>query len=435
MPAAPAGRRLRVAIVGAGWAGLACAMAATEAGHAVAVFEAARVPGGRARAVEHLPLPEHLPAGPGPLDNGQHILIGAYTETLRLMRQVGADPERLLLRQPLDLRFADGGGIALPRWPAPLDLLAGVATARGWSWADRGSLLRASLGWRLAGFRCDPAATVADLCAGTTARVREELIEPLCVSALNTPAAEASGTVFLRVLRDALFGVPHGGDLLLPRVDLGALFPMPALPWLAARGAEVRLGSRVQAIVPTGTGWTVGGEPFDHAVLACPPGEAARLAEGAAGAEAAAWCAQARALRFEAIATIYAQAPRGLDRAMVALRSSTALPAQFVFDRERLGGPAGLLAFVVSASREERHPLEAAVVRQAQEQLGLAVQPFTTIVERRATFACTPGLARPGGCIAPGLWACGDYVEGPYPATLEGAVRSGLATGGGPGLS
>ena len=51
------------------------------------------------------------------------------------------------------------------------------------------------------------------------------------------------------------------------------------------------------------------------------------------------------------------------------------------------------------------------------------------IVEKRATFACTPGLRRPAGVIAPGLLACGDYIDGPYPATLEGAVRSGVAAG------
>jgi predicted NAD/FAD-dependent oxidoreductase len=55
------------------------------------------------------------------------------------------------------------------------------------------------------------------------------------------------------------------------------------------------------------------------------------------------------------------------------------------------------------------------------------VRPLQTVVEKRATFACVPGLQRPSMAIAPGLWACGDYVEGPYPATLEGAVRAGLA--------
>jgi predicted NAD/FAD-dependent oxidoreductase len=66
------------------------------------------------------------------------------------------------------------------------------------------------------------------------------------------------------------------------------------------------------------------------------------------------------------------------------------------------------------------------VLAQGQAQLGLELELVQTIVEKRATFACTPGLQRPAALIAPGLLACGDYVAGPYPATLEGAVRSGL---------
>jgi hypothetical protein len=83
-----------------------------------------------------------------------------------------------------------------------------------------------------------------------------------------------------------------------------------------------------------------------------------------------------------------------------------------------------LLAFVVSASEGTRDELQAQVLKQARRQLGLQLQAVQTVVEKRATFACTPGLQRPAQRIAPGLWACGDYVDGPYPATLEGAVRS-----------
>jgi hypothetical protein len=108
------------------------------------------------------------------------------------------------------------------------------------------------------------------------------------------------------------------------------------------------------------------------------------------------------------------------------LRSDAANPAQFAFDRAQLGGPAGLLAFVVSAAQGERQTLQAAVLAQAKNQLGLTLQPVQTVVEKRATFACTPGLVRPVPRIAPGLLACGDYVAGPYPATLEGAVQSGV---------
>ena len=112
---------------------------------------------------------------------------------------------------------------------------------------------------------------------------------------------------------------------------------------------------------------------------------------------------------------------------MLSLRSNPAAPAQFVFDRGQLGGPQGLLAFVVSASAGGREALQAQVLIQARQQLGLHLQAVQTVVEKRATFACTPALQRPGLHIAPGLVACGDYVEGPYPATLEGAVRSAMA--------
>ena len=112
---------------------------------------------------------------------------------------------------------------------------------------------------------------------------------------------------------------------------------------------------------------------------------------------------------------------------MLALRSTADAPAQFVFDRAQTGGPDGLWAMVVSASTTERAVLEAQVVAQAREQLGCAdPRVVLSVVEKRATFACTPGLERPSMSIAPGLDACGDYIEGPYPATLEGAVMSGL---------
>jgi hypothetical protein len=138
------------------------------------------------------------------------------------------------------------------------------------------------------------------------------------------------------------------------------------------------------------------------------------------------WADAARSLAFEAIATVYVTGGPRLSLPMVLLHSRAGAPAQFVFDRGQLGGPAGLLAFVASASGREKASVEAEVLAQAAA-LGWQVQPLQTVVEKRATFACVPGLRRPPQDIAPGLWAGGDYVDGPYPATLEGAVRSGLA--------
>ncbi|MDO5087179.1 MAG: hydroxysqualene dehydroxylase HpnE [Comamonadaceae bacterium] len=440
---------MRVAIIGAGWAGLAAAVRAVQAGHHVTVFEAARTPGGRARALA-LPLPDGRELS---ADNGQHILIGAYTDTLRLMRTVGVAPEQALLRMPLALTYPDGAGLALPDWPAPLDAAWGIARARGWRPAERLALLRAAWRWQRSGFTCAPHVSVAALCQGLPQRLQREFIEPLCVSALNTPLHEASGAVFLRVLHDALWRQRGGSNLLLPRTDLGALFPEPALRWLQARGAAVRLGRRVRALHATGSGWRVDGEAFDAAIVATAAHQALHLQVGAdaslpapaaARVDAAwrAWQSAAAALRFTAISTVYAQAVAPapapttaaaalLPRPMLALRASADGPAQFVFAHDQIrdlppgAPPTHVLAFVISDSRGERAALEAAVAAQARAQLGLPVTVLRTVTEKRATFACTPALARPPAHVAPGLAVCGDDVQGPYPATLEGAVRSG----------
>jgi hydroxysqualene dehydroxylase len=426
---------MKVAIVGAGWAGCAAAIQATRLGHQVTLFEATRLTGGRARRVDITHNDRNWV-----LDNGQHILIGAYSETLKLMADVGVDEKAALLRTPLTMQFPDRSGLQLKNVPAPFDAALGILMARGWSWRDRTSLLAAAARWQLGKFACHPQTSVASLCATLTPRVMAMLIEPLCVSALNTPASRASGQVFLRVMRDALFSASGGSNLLLPRVDLSALLPDAALAWVRRHGGEVRLGCRVQTLEKTGRQWRLTSaaqttEPavdeFDAVVLACPAHTAAKLVAGAALPDLVlipAWINAANDLTYEAITTVYAISDgRPLALPMMALASSSTCPAQFVFDRGQLGGPAGLLAFVVSASTGDAALLASQVLAQAQMQLGLqGLELVQTIVEKRATFACTPGLVRPGATIAPGLLAAGDYVEGPYPATLEGAVRSGL---------
>lgn len=460
---------MKVLIIGAGWAGLAAAVEATRLGHQVLVLEATRTLGGRARALDGaLPDGSHTT-----LDNGQHILIGAYTDTLRLMRQVGVDTAAALQRLPLTLRYPDGSGLVLPDWRKPwfagVDVAAGIVQAKGWSWRDKFSLLRAADAWRRARFACPAHYTVAQLCHGISQHVMADMIDPLVVSALNTPSSRASGSVFLRVMRDALFapssGDVAGSNMLLPRQDLSTLFPQAAVAWLRKNGATVLLGQRLQSLqvlqkselaeqyffglqanntnknsLENGpdngpdNSLSAAWRP-DATIIATPAAEAARLActlhtsDANAQDATAAWAASAQALHYEAITTVYAHsASARLAHTVLALHSNAQQPAQFVFDRGALTGHSGVLAFVVSASTGDAATLEQQVIAQGQAQLGLAdLQPIKTIVEKRATFACTPGLQRPAMRIAPGLLACGDYVDGPYPATLEGAVRSGLA--------
>ncbi|MEN9372774.1 MAG: hypothetical protein RIR79_326, partial [Pseudomonadota bacterium] len=331
---------MKIAIVGAGWSGMAAAVAATQAGHHATIFEASRAVGGRARAIFHENSNYHL-------DNGQHILVGAYTECLRLMRWVGVNPETALLRLPLSLPFVDGTGLQTPmwakNWSAPFDALLAIATARGWNWSDRLSLIRASLAWQYARFHCPPQQTVAELCHGLAPRVLHELIEPLCVSALNTPADQASATVFLTVLKDALFGIRGGSHLLLPRVDLGRLFPEAAARWLTERGHSVQLGKRIRHLEWSDPYWLCDGESFDRVIWATSASNAAlTLTQSAQAApESIAnsmreWAQTASNLRFEAIATVYAKTKiqtmnARLPHPMLALRSGVDAPAQFVF--------------------------------------------------------------------------------------------------------
>ena len=412
---------MTLAVVGGGWAGLSTAVAASRAGYAVTLFEMAHHWGGRARS--------HPDSG---LDNGQHILIGAYRETLALMGDVGLDLNEVLLRRSLVLQHADGRGLALRPGPAALSFTAAVLRCHAWGWRDRLSLLRACGQWAAAGFKCQPDRTVAALCADLPRAVRDLLIDPLCVAALNTPAAEASATVFLRVLRDGLFGGRGACDLLLPKQPLQQLLPGPATQWLQAHGSQLVTGHRVGALEPQGNGWLVDGQRFDAVVLACPAREASRLA----APWNPDWADTAAALRFEPIITVYVRCPSGrLVAPMVALAEDPESPAQFVFDHGQLQGIEGQFAFVISGAAPwaERGLDETAnaVLAQAARQLpapqwpAANAQVITTVAERRATFRCTPALRRPELHIAPGLVAAGDYVAGPYPATLEGAVRAG----------
>ncbi len=411
-----------LAVIGGGWAGLAAAVEGVRLGHAVTLFEMAPQLGGRARSVE---------ADGLTLDNGQHILIGAYVETLALLQTLGVAAGDAFVRTPLRISYPDGTGLQLKPGTPAFAFAGAVLRQRSWRLRERLALLAVAGGWAARDFHCESALTVAALAGRLPTVVRDELIEPLCVAALNTPASEASAGVFLRVLKDALFSGPGSADLLLPRAGLSALLPEPAQRWLSRAGADLRLRHRVEALVRRGDLWSLDEEPFDAVVLATPAAEAARLTRTIAPD----WSGRAAALCYEPIVTVYLRGDGvRLPDPMLALRSGANAPAQFVFDRGQLGGPAGLLAFVISGAQPwVDRGIEAstqATLTQARAALGAhlraPLEPVRTLTEKRATFRCTPGLSRPAMEIAPRLHAAGDHVAGPYPATLEGAVRSGL---------
>ncbi|HRO36417.1 hydroxysqualene dehydroxylase HpnE [Thauera sp.] len=423
-----------VAIIGAGYAGLACAVELARAGVHVTVFERSHTMGGRARVVHK----DHH----WRVDNGQHILIGAYSELTRLLRLTGVSPKQLA-HLPLTLHVPGRLHLKAASLPAPFHLAAGLLRAKGLSWADRLAMLRLMRWLKRRGFRLpDPAMTVDALLAETrqTPTLCQLIWEPLCVAALNTPVAEASAQVFANVLRDSLAAGAAASELLLPRTDLSELFPVPAARYIGVRRGKLRTGNAIEAIERVAGGYRLegdpGSQPWPHVVVATAPYHAGTLLASAGGCERL--VAQIDALEHEPIVSVYLALGHGqkLPEPMIGLVSgSTAGPAQWVFDRGQLGGPEGLLSCVISAHGPHealaRDELILAVHGQLERQLGRSLPApewSQVIVEKRATFACRPGLLRPGiRTPLAGLWLAGDYLDSDYPATLESAVRSGVA--------
>jgi len=429
---------MKVAIIGAGWAGLAACAALREADAQVTVFEAGRTPGGRARRVVH-------PAFGAQLDNGQHILLGAYDQTLALMRRVGRNPATLLMRRSLRLASLDGQfRLSAPALPAPWHALAALLAARGLAWPERVAALRLMRGLRQMAWLPPRDWTVAQLLAHFQQpdRLARLLWEPLCLAGLNTPLAEASAVLYARILHDSLAGTRHDSDLLLPCVDLSALWPDAV-----ALRANMRYGDTVRHLVPSARGVDVNRERFDAAVLAVPPSVAARLLGNALREAGTPGLLKAlQAFDYLPIGTLNLRlaGPWPLPEPMMLLREDRARGqvGQWVFDRSRLTGrgPGGELAVVTSAARglaeTDRAAAIAALTAQVAEQAARhparlppmpPVEAAELFIEKRATFAAVPGLVRPLNTTPwTTLTLAGDWTDTGYPGVLEGAVRSGL---------
>ena len=413
-----------VAVVGGGWAGCSAALTLAEAGIPVTLFEASRTLGGRARAVE---------LEGQTLDNGQHILLGAYEQTLQLIHRLHPTAERDgLWRLPLTLDHLPEFSFACPRLPAPLHLLAGLLCARGLSWREK--MAAARWAHTVLHDTCTlDQLTVSQFTHTQPEKLRCLLWHPLCVSALNTPPEIASAQVFRDVIRASFGRRTHHSDLLLPRSNLTALFPAPASARLGELGSKVQLSSRVTSLDATADAVTLGTNDgktlYSHVILAVAPQHLARLATsvpelGSVVRDVAAYC-------YQPIATGYVQYDPAfrLCKPLLALADG---PAQFVFDRGQSHGQSGLLAYVASAETD----LSGDWLDRAEAQLQRITHPGLSrwrksIVEKQASFSCVPDMARPAVRTAhPRIFLAGDYTAGPYPATLESATQSGVQSAG-----
>ncbi len=421
-------RLKKFAVIGAGWAGLSAAIELTRRGAQVSIFEAAPQAGGRARTVHWKSLGQTLQ-----IDNGQHILIGAYRNSLRLMRDVGVDVESGLQRLPFGLPLPHGWKMRAPRWPAPLHLLAAFMRS-GYAPAERRQLLK--LGLRVLRGVPAPGPTVAQWLGDLRGPVWDELIDPLCVAALNTPTEDACAWRFAFALRQTLLARASAADFLVPRASLSELFADGALRWLRAANVTIKLGSPVRGMIALDDRVSLADERFDGAIIATSPHAAGDLLNQVA--------LQTRlaALNYEPIATCYLRLDAAAPIPFKPHAPMIALPAQnsgaaghWLFARELSasdGNTVPVLAVVTSAARAalttSRDEWLDAVTAQLQAIWPdlPAVTDRTLIVEKRATFSCVPHAAGIGNQTDhPRVWLAGDYTEPNLPATLEAAVISG----------
>lgn len=389
---------------------MAAAVTLTGRGAQVTVFESGPVPGGRARRVT---IRGHT------LDNGQHILAGAYATLFSLMRVVGV-PADAVLRIPLELQYTDGFRFRAMYFPPPFGLLAGLLLARGLPWGERLGAVRFMLALRRISFRLAEDCSVSTLLArhAQNGRIGHYLWKPLCISALNTLPEFASANVFLAVLRDTLAGDNEASDLILPRVDLSRLFPEPAAEWLRAKGAEVRCDTTVRDL-------TALRPEYDAVILAVGPHQLKVLLPSSA-----------TEFEYQPITTCYLQyGPRTrLPFPMFGLADGL---VQWVFDRGALTGEKGLFAAVISAQGDHQQMTQEELAATCHREIAAALPGLPAplwsrvIAEKRATIAVLPGIKRPAVQTSlPGVFLAGDYTDPEYPPTLEAAVRSGVRAAG-----
>jgi len=436
MSAAPPQRAAHWVVVGAGWSGLACAVQAVGRGIRVTLVDAAPAVGGRARRVD-LRLGDRDFA----VDNGQHLLLGACTETIALMRQLGVAAEQALLSQPFTVRYPDGWTLGAARLPAPLHLALGLACARRVSWPDRWALAAWVARQQRARWQIAVDCPVATLLESQSAAVVRRLWRPLCIAAMNAEPEQASSVMFLNMLRLSLGGAASDSHLLLTRRDLSSTMPEAALRCLGRGGATVRLRQPAVALTRSALGWTVALRDerieADRVVLAVAADSAARLLESAAMPALEAAIAELRCLQYEPLATVYLRYPPaiGLPAAVYALLDAPAdgLYGQWAFDRGRID-PAhkGIVSVIVGAPalhfERDRAALCSAADRQLTREFGLPTSiAANAVIERRATLLPSVGLRRPPTRLpVDGLYLAGDVAASPFPSTLEGSVRAGL---------
>jgi zeta-carotene desaturase len=422
-----------VIVIGAGFAGLSAATALAERGVRVFVLEARPSLGGRASVFID-------PATGERVDNGQHILTGAYRETFRFLRRIGTESQ-VFLQPALAVDIIDRDGhasrLACPAIIPPLHLLVGAIRWDAIGWRDRLALVHLRDGGR---GDADPRATVREWLEshGQTPRLIELLWEPLAVAALNQSIDEGGGDVFGAVLRRTFTRNRQDSSLGLVKCALDELYTIPARAYIERQGGQIATNSVARVhVVPGPVSVHVKAEVWRPRAVIC----------------AAAWYS---------LPSIFEGRPAILSRVIGAAESTAASPIvtvnlwfdrpvtsstfvglpgramQWVFDKHALfGGSTSHLSLVSSGATAIVNRSNQELVDLALDELKAAIPTVRSatlrravvVREKRATFSVAPGQpSRPAtGTGVPGLFLAGDWIDTGLPATIESAVISGHA--------
>ena len=432
----------RVAVVGGGVAGLAAACALAQDGYAVELFERRPYVGGRASSYPHPGIDEVI-------DNCQHIVLGCCTNILDLLRRAGAEDA---MRWSEGITFLEPGGrrtrLAPSPLPAPLHSVPSFLAARALGWRDKLAIARGIFAFLRGSKPQDDTQNFADWLrrTGQTARAIERFWKPVLLSALNDDPERISVRYAAKVFRESFLFSAEAGRMGVPRAPLSEMYGR-VVTAIEVAGGQVHLRAGVEGLCREDASgqWRVRANretrEFDAVVLA---------------------------LSFEGLQTLLPALPAGLprealeqrlagfshspitgihlwfDREITELDHAVLLDTtvQWLYNTSRLQPErqslrqGHLIELVVSASQSLVPMERQAIIDLALRELALffpAVQQArllkaAVVKEVRATYAIVPGLdrVRPGAESGwPRLMLAGDWTATGWPATMEGAARSG----------
>ncbi len=429
-----------VLIIGAGWAGLSAAITLVEQGKRVYLIESAKQTGGRAREVKIKNIM---------FDNGTHIMIGAYTETLQLIQKVCSSSTPYiekdgLERQSLALNYKKHRHpeINLPPipLPAPFNIIGSFLLAKGLSLKDKVCIL--TLGIKI---KLNLIKLPADLSLYTflkrqkqTENVIKNIWEPLCLAIMNTPIDAASSEIFLHVLKEAFFNSKKSSDLLFFKTTLSEIFPIPAEKYIKKHNGHILLGQKALSIKKQGSLYNVTTSSLQiltkHIIIATPPPAASKLLETINNQTATnSLINNLNQFHYQTICSIYLQYPQNLQHQRI-MQGFLDTVSQWMFDKNIQNQP-GWISIIISSNGPHLKMDNPTLIQTIIKELSLFYPhwpaPIDAFVirEKRATFTASVNInrIRPANkTTLKNIWLAGDYTNTLYPATLEGAVRSGL---------